>query len=552
VAKKRTVKTARGNALRRSSWDAKIRRLIDAQSREELAELVWSLTRRFPELREEFRERIALSEGDVDRLVADARREMQQAASDPDWESRGNKAGRTPDYSRLKHRLERLVEQGHCDAVAELGQEVIACAVRQVSDSHDEDEAGMAIVACLPIVFQAVSRSSLSGPEKILFAIEADLADDYGLVDEASPTIWNVEWLPEDWSAVADLLATRLQQLPAGPSNDFTRNYRRDQVSKWMVQALDQAGRQSEVLAVYEHEARANGSYERLVRYLVETRRLDEAEHWAREGLELARQKRPGIASGLAGLLCEIARKRRAWDVVAAHAAWPFFGLPSMAGFDALIEAAQKANCEAQVRAAALHFLETGEAPYRQVASHRGESRIEVAGNWPLPVPDYLVPLLRTGALDRQSHPHYGVLIEMAIAAKRPDEVLHWYDKLRATGQRRTFSLQNHAIHHYANPVAEAVTASHPERALEIYQAELQSQLPHANPNAYQSAAGYLRRMRPILKLLGREDQWHQLLAQIRHQYGNRPRFMDLLKRLDGGSIVRTEKSPRKRRKRSG
>lgn len=89
--------------------------------------------------------------------------------------------------------------------------------------------------------------------------------------------------------------------------------------------------------------------------------------------------------------------------------------------FDELTKAARKAKCEDQVRAAALHFLETGEPPYRQVTARRGESRIE-----------------------------------------------------------------------------------------------------------------------------NREGEWQQLLAEIRLQYGNRPRFMEILQRLDGGSIVQGEKARRK------
>lgn len=52
----------------------KIRKHIEAKSYDELVELVWTLTERFPELRGEFRDRIALGEGNVDRLVTEARR----------------------------------------------------------------------------------------------------------------------------------------------------------------------------------------------------------------------------------------------------------------------------------------------------------------------------------------------------------------------------------------------------------------------------------------------------------------------------------------------
>ena len=90
----------------RKITDEKIRKHIGAKSREELVALVWSLTERFPELREEFRDRIALGEGDVDRLVTEARKELRRVASEAGWSNSWTGEGNTPDYSRLKHRLE--------------------------------------------------------------------------------------------------------------------------------------------------------------------------------------------------------------------------------------------------------------------------------------------------------------------------------------------------------------------------------------------------------------------------------------------------------------
>lgn len=546
MAKKRTTRQPPKHPSR-ATWDAKIRQLIEAQSRRELADLVWTLIQRFPELREEFRERIALSEGDVEQLVAEARRELQQVASETGWRNRWNDEGHTPDYSRLKNRLERLVEKGHFDAVAELGREVIRRGLQQVAESHDEGETAMAVTDCLPIVFQAIKRSKLTGPAKILFAIDAHLADDYGVIDAVSDVVLHAKWSSEDWAAVAECLAARLQQESVGSPSDFSASYRRNRVSDWLVQALTNAGRQDEVLAVYEREAPVTASYERLVRYLIEMQRFEEAERWAREGIERSRDGLPGIAGALARSLCEVARRRREWDVVAAHAAWPFFLNPSAASFDELMKAALKAKCQEQVRTAALHFLETGERPYRQVTTRQGQTRITIGKDWPLPLPDYLVPLLRLDASSRQPSPHYDVLLQMALAAKCPVDVLHWYDKLCAGNKRYSPGWARSPGHGYSDQVAAAVAATHPERALAIYHAALQSQLTHADPRAYEAAAGYLRKLRPILKSLQREGEWEQMLADIRQQYRNRPRFMEILKRLDKRPIVHSEKARRVR-----
>ena len=191
------------------------------------------------------------------------------------------------------------------------------------------------------------------------------------------------------------------------------------------------------MLAIYESEARATGSYERLVRHLIAEKRFDDAERWAKEGIEKTREKLPGIASSLAASLCEVSRGRKQWDVVAAHAAWRFFEQPGKTTFDELMAHATKAKCGEQVRAAALHFLETGVSPFQWKASPKAGQTLRIDPAWPLPVPDYLVPLLRTRepAIAPRG-PHFDVLLDMAIAAKQPDEVLRWYDKM-AKGQKR-------------------------------------------------------------------------------------------------------------------
>jgi uncharacterized Zn finger protein len=69
-----------------------------------------------------------------------------------------------------------------------------------------------------------------------------------------------------------------------------------------------------------------------------------------------------------------------------------------------------------------------------------------------------------------------------------------------------------------ADRVAQAVTKSHPERALEIYEQGLKANLGEASPRLYEAAGHYLRKMRPVMKSLGREDEWHTLVADIREK----------------------------------
>ncbi len=550
---RRSGKSKRDPARRtRAQWEEKIAEHIRAKDRQELADLVCSLVGRFPELREEFRERIALSEGDVDRLVAQARREMKERTSEIGWQHHWDHEGFTPDYSRLKHRLERLVELGQADAVVKLGREFIEAAMRQIEQSDDEGETGMAVADCMSVVFEAVGESSLAAPQKLLFAIDACLRDDYDVLHDAAAKVLDASWRKEDWSAVVEELTRRLSrssQLEGESEGDsWSRKYRRDCVSGWLSFALEKAGRDEELLSLYEAEARTTGSYERLVDYLIGERKYEDAERWAREGIEKTCEKLPGIASHLATSLRGVAQRRKQWDVVAAHEALNFFEQPSATGFNELLVQARKAKCEESVRAAALKFLETGASPIQRTEMRKGARSLRIDPAWTLPVPDYLIPLAVRGKVRAGvPRPHYVVLLEMAIADKKPDDVLRWFDKMPAQ-ERRVVGGWGWGDATYADQVAAAVAQSHPERALKIYRSSLDAQLPHADPSAYSAAAEYLKKMRPIMQSLGCGDEWMTLLSEIRAKYGNRPRFMETLDKLEGRTVVESQRARRGRR----
>ena len=93
------------------------------------------------------------------------------------------------------------------------------------------------------------------------------------------------------------------------------------------------------------------------------------------------------------------------------------------------------------------------------------------------------------------------------------------------------------APHGYTDRVAEAVSAVYPERAMAIYTAALNAQLPHAQQSSYESATASLRKLRPLYEALDRASEWTALVASIREKYRNRPRFMDLLNGLEARSI---------------
>ena len=569
--------TSSGRTQSPSNVDGRIEAHVRSLGQQPLADLVMSLIQRYPELREEFRERLLHSEGSVTKLLAEARREMKRVTSERGWNDGWNGERHTPDYSKLQRRLERLVELGQNDAVVELGHTLIAWGCRQVGKSNDEGDTAMALAECLDVVFQAVRSSSLSGSAKILFAIDAYQQDDYDCLGEGPGKILDAEWPQSDWSVVADELNRRQGSAPKLSDENFHERFQYSRATHWLLMALENAGRTSELLAVHERNARATGDPRELVKFLIANSQLERADEWARQGLLANLQRAPGIASDLADTLSDLAASRKQWDVVAAHVAIPFFERPSREGFVELVKAAKKAKCEEAVRRIALRFLETGESPFqviaplktmsskvairpaRTTAKKKGtqtpaespvappaKTSVSVRDDWPLPLPDYLAPLLERAAPHREPRPHYGVLLNMALADKDTERVLHWFDKLPA--QQRNSSYDSFSSGDGpADKVAQAVAKSHPDRALEIHRDLLNSVLPQTGIPAYEAAVRYLRLMRPLFDSLGRANEWTKLVTDIRLSYRNRPRFMEILDKLDGRTILEAEQLHRKK-----
>jgi uncharacterized Zn finger protein len=397
-------------------------------------------------------------------------------------------------------------------------------------------------------VFDALASSSLPVPDKLIYVIDACLNDDYDVVGEAPGKILDANWSTADWSVVADRLQMRLKKISRGKGqDDYSQKYQRDRISHYLLDALDRAGRGNELLAVYEAEARETDSFQRLVDYLIAQKKYEDAESWACEGIAKTLQKYPGIASGLAKSLCELARRKKQWDVVAAHAACEFFNSPSSGTFRELETAAKQAKCLDPARAAALRFLESGVAPICVSMDGKQRQKITIDPAWPLPLPDYLVPLMLERQTKRTPRPHYDVLLDMAIKNKRPDDVLRWYEAATAPTKQALSRPHFLGNHFDSDRVAKAVTAAYPQRALEIYRRKLDAHLRQASTTAYETCAACLRNMRPIFKALDQDDHWNELLADVRHNYRNRPRFMEILDRLEGRTIIQSRKPSRRR-----
>jgi len=495
-----------------------LKAFLKDQTKEQLISLLEEIAGKHSVVREDLQDRLDLSKGSVKKLVTAVRKEIHELSSEPAWSNHWNDEGHIPDYSRVKDRLESLLAKGHADEVVTIGKELVEAGIRQVEMSHDEGETGMEISSCLEIVFRALPKSSLSPVDQMLWLIDAQMEDEYDLCCGAE-SFWKKKQKTSDWSAVADILVERLNKLQQIKDEDsFSRNYRRDGLSNWIIRALENSDRQEEIIPLCEKEAVRTGSYERLVNALMKARRFEEAEQWIHKGIKATQKELPGIAKHLRDTLREMREKEGDWLKVAAFRVEDFLGSPSLTAFDEMRKASDRAKVWPAVRAAALLYLETGKNP-------------QLDSSW---------PLSESGAKKEAGYPHekapmIHTLIDIAIDEKRPDDVLRWYDhpKAKRENYRGWDGYQEVSI-------AEAVADHYPDRALAIWKDLAERQIALTKPSAYETAAGYLRSIRDLLRKLSREYEWKDYVSRLRQANIRKSRFVETLDRLDSRPIIKT------------
>lgn len=369
-----------------------------------------------------------------------------------------------------------------------------------------------------------------------LIALVEELAERYPVVHEAlkdrpdllcrgAERFWEQERTAADWNLLAEKLLERLKPSKSLKGEDnFSRNYRRDRLSNWVIVALENAGRPEEIIPLCEQEAEETGSYIRLVNSLKEAGRWEEAEQWIHRGIKATQNKWPGIANELRTALREMREKANDWLSVAALRAEDVFQQPTLSAFQELQKAAGQAGVWPAVRAAAMHYLETGELP----RTTKRAAKDRTIPPWPLPETGVMEPIAhREGPF-----PLIETLIDIAIAEKRPDEVIRWYD------ERKPGSIGWGWRGVQDDNIAEAVVETYPDRALAIWQKIAEALIAQTQPSAYETAARYLRKVQQVLRKLGREKEWHSYLAQLRQANARKRRLLEILDNLAGRRII--------------
>ncbi len=491
-----------------------ISQFLKDKTKAQLIELIGELAKQHPEMAQDLMDRRHITLGNTKTLVTRLRREIQEIGDEPGWQDYWNSEGYTPDYSGIRKKLETLLKAGLIDEVLSLGRELVSIGIRQVEQSNDNGETAMEVADCMPLIVKALDRSTLDAADKLNWALDSVIEDQFG-VCEVFAEYLHRRHSKSAWRALADRLLDRLKRLKSTKSaDDFHRNYERDRLSDWAIHALERAGRKDEIIPLCETEAGMTGSYNRLVKLLMEAQRYEKAEHWIQEGIRATKEKWPGIAADLRYGLQEIRTRQKNWPAVASMKAEEFVRRPSRQAFTECKNACRKVKGWTKVRESLLRYMEKGSLPWEQKG-------------WPLPESGLDVPA--TEGKDR--FPMLEDLIEIAVLEKKPDRVLHWYDQLPK--KRYGWYGVND------DEVATAVQTHAPDRAVAIWKRMAEGLIARVKPKAYQEAGKYLRKVAKVMTKERKQKEWDRYLQNLREQHARKIRLMEVLDSLDNKPIIK-------------
>jgi len=519
IAKKKKAKPKK-NQLSVSQY-------LSGLTKDDLICILEDLMMEYPQVRQEMTDRKSVAVSDARPVLDALRSDIDRISREEAWSNSWTGESQIPDYTPVRKRMEILLEMGHSDEVVGAGEFLLKKGMTQIEQSDDDDgETAGEIALCMDLVFLALLRSSLPAHERMLSVIHAELDDEYDLCGGAEK-FWEENYPMSEWGIVADRLLRELGEDRVITGRDaFSSKYRRDNLVGRIVTALDHAGRDREATDLCIAEVDRTDNYARLVRRLIQKGRRDEAVLWIGRGVDATRKSQPGIATELRTIQRELWEKEGDLLHVAGVRAGDFLDRPSFLTYHQLEKSARAAAVWDNMKNAVCEFLETGKLPGMPRGGQDGSGKIFGF------LPDTgLFPGEPKRAPGSQ---FFDILIDIAIAEKRSDEVIIWYDKLREVSRvRGSFYLPD-------DKVADAVAEQFPERALCIWKEKAERLAQEARLKSYESSVGYLKKIRVLMKNQGMDDAWGEYLTTMRGVHARKKRFLEMLMVLEGEKILKS------------
>ena len=501
-----------------------IKHLLKTKSKKELIQMLINASEMYPDITNDWHINSVSSPMTLDEsLIKKIHKQIEYVSSEDCWWDGWNRSGHIADYSYIKKGLTKLLNAGYSDEVLKLGEFLFKKGTEQVGRSNDDGATAMEIENCLKVVFQALSACSMPDVDKMEKAINFSLNDQYWLCSDID-LFWEKTFDQSSWSALADRLLKRLQDMPLPKNSEqFHDKFTRDRLVDYIMEALQNAGREKEIIPLCMTEAENTDNYPRIVRLFIEAGRTKEAETWIRKGYNATQDRLPGIASALIHEMEKIKLKSKDWAYVAAIKAERFFLDPSLSCFKEIEKPARKAGCWTEVRKASIHFLESGTWPDAWDDSVKNKK-------WPLPV----TGLMKPGKKYYWSFPRYDILIEIAIHEKNVKEIIHWYELYTS---KNTWGWNDENLH---DSVATAVMNHYPDKSITIWKQIAEIHIKKTGKKEYRTAAIYLKKIKSLLKRQKKTNEWKQYIQSLRETNKRKPRLIETLDELESKPIYRS------------
>jgi len=494
-----------------------IKDMLAEKSRDDLQTILLDLTRDIPSVRRRLEAmtlpQIKNAPTGGDPLIGKLKQKIKNLDS-RDWPTDWNDDTDESAYDPIERLLKKLLATGNADAVVALGEDLWKKTLQLIDDDSNLNELEIDAVPCLELILLALQHSSLTIPEQIIWRIEHQMSDTYGLLGSDEDILNDARYTIWAWLEVSTALEQRFASLDKKSATEKTSDVRRP-LLYWLGHAYTRGGEQHKLIPLLKQEADRCTCHAELVDKLIEAGEYDDARCWCRHAIKYLGPTDHTLERFRAKLHL-LAEKQHQFDLVAAYQAETFFATPSIKGYADLQRAADKIGLWPIVREHVLTFAKTGLIP---VAENKGHT------TWPLPQTETKQPDQKSPR-GRSDKPNTNLLIEIAILEGRNEDVVVLYQQMTKIYHRFCYAQID-------LKVADFVAKSHPDIALKIWQSHVERLIAEVKPSAYQAAKPHLLHMRQVYKTTGRQKEWMAFLLELRVKHKAKHRLMDVLDELE-------------------
>jgi uncharacterized Zn finger protein len=490
--------------------------------KDDLIDLLVYFMNEFPSIRSKLNEQKSDFESNIGPIQFALLTDIDNITSEETYGNIMDDEYHIPDYSPVRERMELLMAMGYPDVVVDAGRILIEKGSLQIQQSdNDECETAEEIRSCMVLVFKANECSTRPVHEQLVFAIHIRLDDEFDLCADITKNFLQKDYPGSVWGLVADRLQQQLGDLKYNTeTSDPFSSYYRDKVVDWIVTAMDHAGREKEATDLCVVEVDRTHNYDRLIKRLLRNGSRDEAKTWITRGIEATLKPLPGIAAKLRTIQREFWEKDDEKLKVAGVRAEEFMSEPSYRTYCDLKLASENCGVWDTVKVSVMQYLKDGILP---APGTDGKTK----------PPLIFGALPQTGLSDPKffsspGSPFLDTLMDIAIAEKRPDEVLAWYDQYINLGNGRFRE------YHSDGKIADAVADQYPDRAISIWKEKLEQFMDLSDPKFDNISIALIEKIYTLMKEKGMDAAWKKYLAKLRREYLGKKSLLKMVTVLEG------------------